>query len=713
MGSRGSDNDRRVSLQTHKTLPNASDDTTAATPTCFTVPSNSIASPLEKQQGDYFIVASRLLPYKRIDLAICAASLAGVKLLIAGTGPAERSLREQAKGTTTTLLGYVPDARLNELMGNARAAIVPGEEDFGLVPLEAAAAGRPTIAYRGGGALETIVEGETGAFFDEPTAESLAATLRNFDAGAFRCASLAGTCRKIRAGKLHRSSSRHRRARLSRENGARRRTRRLMRRMALPSQHGSLWATCIAAAAFSAVYITLDLNKLYALRYGADLGTYLQTLVNLQHGSSWNYGEWKYHFQVHDSWILTLLVPLVALFPYAQTLIVVQVLAVACAAIPLVLLAGELGLTATAANLLGIAYLLSPAAQGLSYDNFAENVFVPVLALVRRSRGAQAIVVVDAALRATPDGTQGRSDSVRALVRGGVCPLVGPAHRSGAGRVGVVNGAGFWSFERTLGVHPNDPAYSLEIFNPASKLSMLFLLLAPFAFAPLAIGRWLLLGLPLAVEIIFMRPWNYEPSRIGSHYVAPLFAATATAAAFGVTRYGRFARYLVPSALVVMLLFNDTVLRPGRWPFIVDWNAYARAVALRRSSQTALLSRRDEGVWAVAAANPGRPARSACRSAISAMPRIRHERGGIFRKPRRTRAVSPMRRRSRASLMELTRLVVPAIREDRGRFAALRNARVLIYWPHGLGDWVHFGGVAPLLDVVQHRTQSRVSATTT
>jgi glycosyltransferase involved in cell wall biosynthesis len=134
--------------------------------------------------GDYFIVASRLLPYKRIDLAIRAASLAGVRLLIAGAGPAEHSLRALARGSTTTLLGFVPDARLNELIGQARAAIVPGEEDFGLVPLEAAAAGRPTIAYRRGGALETIV-GETGAFFDEPTAESLAAVLRAFDASRF------------------------------------------------------------------------------------------------------------------------------------------------------------------------------------------------------------------------------------------------------------------------------------------------------------------------------------------------------------------------------------------------------------------------------------------------------------------------------------------------------------------------------------------------
>lgn len=132
-------------------------------------------------RGDYFIAASRLLPYKRIDLAIRAAAIANVPLLVAGSGPAESSLRQLARGSTTTMLGFVSDARLNELVGNARAAIVPGEEDFGLVPLEAAAAGRPTIAYRRGGALETIVEGETGVFFDDATPESLAAALRDFD----------------------------------------------------------------------------------------------------------------------------------------------------------------------------------------------------------------------------------------------------------------------------------------------------------------------------------------------------------------------------------------------------------------------------------------------------------------------------------------------------------------------------------------------------
>ncbi len=132
-------------------------------------------------RGDYFAIASRLLPYKRIDLAIRAAQIARVPLLVAGAGPAEKPLRELARGTTTTMLGFVSDERMNVLLGNARAAIVPGEEDYGLVPLEAAACARPTIAYRSGGALETILEGVTGEFFDDASPESLAAALRAFD----------------------------------------------------------------------------------------------------------------------------------------------------------------------------------------------------------------------------------------------------------------------------------------------------------------------------------------------------------------------------------------------------------------------------------------------------------------------------------------------------------------------------------------------------
>ncbi|MHB8147489.1 MAG: glycosyltransferase, partial [Vulcanimicrobiaceae bacterium] len=132
-----------------------------------------------------FFIASRLLPYKRIDRAILAAKSAGVRLLVAGAGPALGTLRDLARDSTTTLLGFVDDARVNELMGNARAVILPGEEDYGLVPVEAAATGRPTIALRAGGACESVIEAETGIFFDEPTPQSLADAMRSLDTYTF------------------------------------------------------------------------------------------------------------------------------------------------------------------------------------------------------------------------------------------------------------------------------------------------------------------------------------------------------------------------------------------------------------------------------------------------------------------------------------------------------------------------------------------------
>ena len=140
-------------------------------------------------RGDYFVVVSRLLGYKQIQRAIDGCAIAGVPLHIAGTGPYEKKLRAIAKGTCTTFHGYLDDAAVNALVGDARAVILPGEEDFGLVPLEAAAAGTPTIALGRGGALETIVAGETGAFFDDPDdtllADALADAIAAFDRAAY------------------------------------------------------------------------------------------------------------------------------------------------------------------------------------------------------------------------------------------------------------------------------------------------------------------------------------------------------------------------------------------------------------------------------------------------------------------------------------------------------------------------------------------------
>jgi len=135
--------------------------------------------------GDYMLVVSRLLPYKRVDLAIAACKLAGVRLVIVGDGPARRALQTAAKGSRTQFLGTLSDTELRRVMGSARAVILPGEEDYGLVPLEANAAGRPAIAYARGGALETIRPGITGEHFPEPSPLSLAQTLLRFDAGRY------------------------------------------------------------------------------------------------------------------------------------------------------------------------------------------------------------------------------------------------------------------------------------------------------------------------------------------------------------------------------------------------------------------------------------------------------------------------------------------------------------------------------------------------
>ncbi|MDQ6766553.1 MAG: glycosyltransferase [Candidatus Eremiobacteraeota bacterium] len=134
--------------------------------------------------GDYYLVMSRLLPYKRIALAIEACQRIGARLIIAGTGPDERRLRALSSARIE-FAGLVNDEQRRRLIGSARALVVPGIEDFGLVALEAAAAGRPVVAFGAGGSLETVVEGETGLFFREPDARSLAQTLQTLEQSPF------------------------------------------------------------------------------------------------------------------------------------------------------------------------------------------------------------------------------------------------------------------------------------------------------------------------------------------------------------------------------------------------------------------------------------------------------------------------------------------------------------------------------------------------
>lgn len=135
----------------------------------------------ENEVEDYFLVVSRLIPYKRIDLAVQAATRLNLPLKVGGTGRDMERLQATA-GSTVEFLGYVPNEDLPELMAKAKAFIFPGLEDFGITPVQAEAAGRPVIAYKGGGALDTVVEGVTGEFFAEQEVESLMKVMQGFDA---------------------------------------------------------------------------------------------------------------------------------------------------------------------------------------------------------------------------------------------------------------------------------------------------------------------------------------------------------------------------------------------------------------------------------------------------------------------------------------------------------------------------------------------------
>lgn len=144
-------------------------------------------------RGDFYLVVSELVSYKRADLAVAACTRTGRKLVVVGDGPEARQLRVGA-GASVQFRGRVPDAEVAGLMAECRALLHPQIEDFGITAVEAQAAGRPVIAFRGGGALETVVENETGLFFDGQTPESLAATLDDFEARAAGFS--AAACRK-------------------------------------------------------------------------------------------------------------------------------------------------------------------------------------------------------------------------------------------------------------------------------------------------------------------------------------------------------------------------------------------------------------------------------------------------------------------------------------------------------------------------------------
>jgi glycosyltransferase involved in cell wall biosynthesis len=131
-------------------------------------------------QGDFYLMVGQLVPYKRFDLAIAAFNQLNKPLIVIGYGPELKALKAKAN-SNIQFLGHQNFEVIQTHYAQCQALIFPGEEDFGIVPIEAMASGRPIIAFGRGGALETILEGKTGVFFQEQTPESLIQAVENFE----------------------------------------------------------------------------------------------------------------------------------------------------------------------------------------------------------------------------------------------------------------------------------------------------------------------------------------------------------------------------------------------------------------------------------------------------------------------------------------------------------------------------------------------------
>lgn len=129
---------------------------------------------------DFYLVASRLLAYKRVEHAVRACAMLDRPLVVAGDGP-ERARLERMAGARTRFVGHVDQVRLEGLQSRCRALLVSGVEDFGLAAVEAMARGKPVVAYGAGGALETIVDGETGVLFDRATSRGMVSAIERLE----------------------------------------------------------------------------------------------------------------------------------------------------------------------------------------------------------------------------------------------------------------------------------------------------------------------------------------------------------------------------------------------------------------------------------------------------------------------------------------------------------------------------------------------------
>jgi uncharacterized membrane protein len=360
-----------------------------------------------------------------------------------------------------------------------------------------------------------------------------------------------------------------------------------------------------ASVLFAALFIYLGIRQELGLRIGSNSGTYLQSALSFMHHlNTHNLSDHIAETAPHDQWMLIALCPFVALWPHLETVVVVQVLAVAASAIVLWYLVRALGGERPPATLLSVAWLVSPSVEGFAFGDFTPVHFVPLfafglaLALVRRNAIAALIcaqllfgVKEDVLLFTvwTCAFVLWRSDRRLALA---------------IGLLGALN-LGVWEvYEHVHAYHSVAPAYALYDPHPLAHVLFLLEILVPLAFAPLRLGRWLLLAVPFLAELFLAHGYAEGLlARSGSYYTIPLVTLLGIGAAVAIARTPALARAALALSVLAALTLNPTVLRFGRhlsspdplYPVARAWGAVDAPVDFPCA---------DQGAWVVASTNP-------------------------------------------------------------------------------------------------------------
>ena len=357
----------------------------------------------------------------------------------------------------------------------------------------------------------------------------------------------------------------------------------------------------IGAAVFAAVFMLLDLNALHALRANQNTGLYLQSLIDfVRTGSTFDQPDGKPHLLVHDQWLVLALAPLVALWPRPEMLIVAQALALAAAALPLYFLTRTFGAEARPAALLALAFLISPSLQGYAYDGFVPEDFIPLLwcclalALAKKSWWATALV---AQLLLGV-----KEDEAWFLGWFGVVAFFFYERKLGLTlfALALLNGLGYYEVAHSMGYAPERPRYGLIDREWPQQLGFLVEVLVPLAFAPLFLGRRLLIALPLFAELFFTQDRTYPLYHSGSYYTAPLVTLAAIGSALAIARRPTLARWALAGAVLMALFVNPTDLRVGRWTWFSPDPQYAVARSWAGGQKPVDFPCPDTGAWTVA-----------------------------------------------------------------------------------------------------------------